>query len=75
MSLLWDPTTYAIVGATLAAIFILVKIHLLRCVVFDVKELHACVKKGVGKVCVLPLAILLSHSLHFILLPLSLFSS
>lgn len=49
MSLLYEPSTYGIIAATIITIFLLVKIRLMRCVVFDVKELHACVKKGVGK--------------------------
>jgi ERG2 and Sigma1 receptor like protein len=46
---LCDPVTYGYIAATLLALYILVKIHVLRCVVFDVKELHNAVKKGVGK--------------------------
>lgn len=49
MSLIFEPATWGIIAATVVTLFVLVKIQLMRCVVFDVKELHNCVKKGVGK--------------------------
>jgi len=49
MSILYEPATYGIIAASLITLFVLVKLHIMRCVVFDVKDLHNCVKKGVGK--------------------------
>lgn len=41
--------TVATVIALVISFYLLIKIRLMRCIVFDVEGLHECAKKGVGK--------------------------